>query len=278
MVCCNRIILDIKEYISSGIIESYVLGVVSDQERQEVECLSHIYPEIREQLLLAQDQLEKLSEGWKKTPPEMLKKRVITAIQKEEKPDTKVIQLPQNNAQSSSFSKWVAAASILLVAGASILFFLKRSELSEAESNLAAKNREIKQKATLVAQLEKQIQTYNDEQVFMTDDQTVAIAMAGTPNSPKAKVKAYWNKGKNQVLLAGMNLPKQNPKQQYQLWAIVDGKPVDLGMLNMDNPNQPISKKVVDTDVQAFAITLEKKGGSPTPNLDQLMVMGNVGS
>lgn len=278
MVCCNRIILDIKEYISSGIIESYVLGVVSDQERQEVECLSHIYPEIREQLLLAQDQLEKLSEGWKKTPPEMLKKRVMTAIQKEEKPDTKVIQLPQNNAQSSSFSKWVAAASILLVAGASILFFVKRSELSEAESNLAAKNREIKQKATLVAQLEKQIQTYNEEQVFMTDDQTVVIAMAGTPNSPKAKVKAYWNKGKNQVLLAGMNLPKQNPKQQYQLWAIVDGKPVDLGMLNMDNPNQPISKKVVDTDIQAFAITLEKKGGSPTPNLDQLMVMGNVGS
>jgi anti-sigma-K factor RskA len=29
-------------------------------------------------------------------------------------------------------------------------------------------------------------------------------------------------------------------------------------------------------NIQAFAITLEKKGGSPTPNLDQLYVIGNL--
>ena len=32
--------MNTKEYITSGILEEYVLGVVSDQERREIECLS----------------------------------------------------------------------------------------------------------------------------------------------------------------------------------------------------------------------------------------------
>ena len=38
--------MNIPEYIDSGILESYALGSVSDQERREVECLSAIYPEV----------------------------------------------------------------------------------------------------------------------------------------------------------------------------------------------------------------------------------------
>ena len=42
--------VDVKAYIESGILESYVLGFASEQEVQEVRCLSHIYPEIAEEL------------------------------------------------------------------------------------------------------------------------------------------------------------------------------------------------------------------------------------
>lgn len=287
MVRSNIIILDIKEYISSGIIESYVLGVVSDQERREVECMSHIYPELQEHLVETQARLEQLSEGWKKEPPAELKNKVMAAIRDEVKnetskpsgeSDTKVIQMPQANAKQSNFTKWVAAASVVLVLAASSMFFMKNNELSKTESALAAKTNEIKAKEALVADLENQVNAYNSEQAFMTDDQTVTIALAGTPNSPDAKVKAYWNKGQNQVMLAGVNLPQNEADKQYQLWAIVDGAPVDLGMLDADNPNKTLSKKVQASEVQAFAITLEKKGGSPTPNLEQLFVIGNVGS
>ena len=55
--------MDIKEYISSGILESYVLGNASEQERREVECISSIYPEIRQELDALSRSLEKYAEA-----------------------------------------------------------------------------------------------------------------------------------------------------------------------------------------------------------------------
>lgn len=284
MVCRNIIILDIKEYITSGIIESYVFGVASDQERREVECMSHIYPELQEHLFEVQAGLESLSEGWKKAPPAALKDKVMAAIHEEARKEkqelksssaAKVIQLPGAQ-KESNFSKWVAAASVILVLGAASLFFIKNSELTATQESLRAKNEEIKAKELLVAELGEQVKNAEASRAFMADYQTLAVALGGTPNSPDSKVKAYWNKNKKQVLLAGVNLPKHDADKQYQLWAIVDGVPVDLGLLDADHPTKSISKQVQANVVQAFAITLEKKGGSPTPNLEQLYVIGNV--
>lgn len=261
--------------------------MVSDQERREVECMSKIYPELQEQLVVVQAQLESLSEGWKKQAPVELKNRVMAAIheeakleilQEEPKVETKVISMQKANASENRFTKWVAAASVILVLGAASLFFMKNNELNTVESQLQAQKEEAQANKAMLADLEEKVNQYNEAQAFITDDQTQMIALAGTPNSPSSKVRAYWNKNQNQVMLAGMDLPQNEIDKQYQLWAIVDGKPVDLGMLDPENPSKPISKKVKSTEVQAFAITLEKKGGSPTPNLDQLYVIGNVGS
>jgi anti-sigma-K factor RskA len=56
---------------------------------------------------------------------------------------------------------------------------------------------------------------------------------------------------------------------------MVDGKPVDAGMLDMDKGQMVVKMK--NTPVaQAFAITLEKKGGSPTPDMNAMYVMGTI--
>jgi hypothetical protein len=40
--------MNVREYISSGIIESYVMGLASETERQEFEANCMQYPEIAE--------------------------------------------------------------------------------------------------------------------------------------------------------------------------------------------------------------------------------------
>ncbi len=50
--------MNIKEYISSGIVESYVLGLASEEERTEFEQLCKQYPE----LVTARDSFEVLIE------------------------------------------------------------------------------------------------------------------------------------------------------------------------------------------------------------------------
>ena len=70
-------------------------------------------------------------------------------------------------------------------------------------------------------------------------------------------------------------MPQPQAGQQYQLWAIVDGKPVDAGMVEID-PGKALHRMKNIPKAEAFAITLEKAGGSPTPTLTAMFVMGKV--
>jgi anti-sigma-K factor RskA len=68
-------------------------------------------------------------------------------------------------------------------------------------------------------------------------------------------------------------MDKIPPGKQYQLWAIVDGKPVDAGMVG---DCEGLCKMKVINRAEAFAITLEKEGGSSAPTLTAMYVMGKV--
>ena len=46
--------MNIGEYISSGVLESYVLGELGERERLEVENNLKIYPELRRELALVE--------------------------------------------------------------------------------------------------------------------------------------------------------------------------------------------------------------------------------
>ena len=72
------------------------------------------------------------------------------------------------------------------------------------------------------------------------------------------------------------SLPVPSADKQYQLWAIVDGKPVDAGVFTMTSDSASIQKMKSISGAQAFAVTLEKKGGNPTPTMTAMYLMGNV--
>jgi len=63
---------------------------------------------------------------------------------------------------------------------------------------------------------------------------------------------------------------------QYQLWGMVDGKPVDGGLItSKDGKTYSIQKMKTFGRAQAFAITLETEGGHPQPK-GTMYVMGNI--
>ena len=69
--------MNTKDYISSGILEEYVLGALSDQERREVECLSSIYPEISEALHAIEDDMFIVAQESAVKTPEFLKSKIL---------------------------------------------------------------------------------------------------------------------------------------------------------------------------------------------------------
>ena len=74
--------------------------------------------------------------------------------------------------------------------------------------------------------------------------------------------------------MATAKMPSNDKEHQYQLWALVAGKPVDLGVFDSDTTSRDMKEMKSITLADAFAVTLEKRGGSPTPTMDEMMVIG----
>jgi anti-sigma-K factor RskA len=83
-----------------------------------------------------------------------------------------------------------------------------------------------------------------------------------------------WDTKTKEVYLTTNKLPAPPQDMQYQLWAIADGKPVSAGMYS-DDKDARIALSTIE-NAQAFAITLEKKGGSEEPTMENMYVMGGV--
>jgi anti-sigma-K factor RskA len=70
-------------------------------------------------------------------------------------------------------------------------------------------------------------------------------------------------------------MPELPSDRQYQLWALIDNDKKDLGVFDATRNN--VILKMKDTKrAQAFAITIERKGGAPHPTLDSLQSLGKT--
>jgi len=280
--------VNIQEYISSGIVESYVLGLADEAERLEFEQMCARHTEV----LAARDafelSLEQQAVASAVAPPSNLRQTILQQLAAEPvaaipevlgvvEPET-VTQMETSRLYIPMFMRYAAAAAIILLvasAGLNFYYFTKYREFNQAYNRLLA------QQAYLVknnAVLHTKLSTYEHTITGLTDTNMVAIKMNGSsaPASPDRSSLAtvYWDTRSKDVYLMVNNLPQPETGKQYQLWAIVDNKPVDAGMLDMAKGHIMVKMKNIPR-AQLFAITLEEAGGSPTPK-GPMYVLGKV--
>jgi anti-sigma-K factor RskA len=257
--------VNLQEYISSGIIESYVLDLASTEEQQEFEQLCSQHPELLAARENFERELEKHALANQVAPPIVLKENIwnkikepqATALQAEK--ETPVHTVPLMIAHSGGWLKYVAAASIILLLGSTLLnfyFYQQYNSYSARYDALFASTQQM-------TNVNKVLQVRNDELQtgirMMKDPGTQLVALKGTAGSPNSLATIYWNKTTSDVYMLVNNLPTPGVDQQYQLWAFVDGKPVDAGFLNMQ-ASDGILKMKNFARAEVFAITLEQKG------------------
>lgn len=260
--------MNINEYISSGIIEQYVLGEVSPQEKREVECMSHIYPEIQEELAQVQLALEGYALEHAVQPPLHLKKNIFNLIDKESSEQlaapTPVIEMKPtantNVVAVNSNKKYLVAASVAFIVASSIAVYTTINSNSK-ELVLNNKIQNLSKEKTLSEELHK------TQLATLSLQNNIPFVLLGNAKAPGKSMVVFWNKATGNVYVNNVQLPQTPTNKQYQLWALKDGKPIDLGVFNADGTMQNM-KSVAGA--QAFAVTLEDKGGSPSPHLDQL--------
>lgn len=271
--------MDIKDYIQSGVLESYVIGTASVQEQQAVECLSHIYPEIKTELLALQQSLENVALADQRTPPSTIKEILLNRIQSivQEQPSSTDLNQAQKAEQVSKSNRWplkylIAAVLLLAVFGA-IIYQVVNDKNAIQEQNIALRENQETQNIqieSLTLDLE-QAREYN---AIISNPATQIVALAGTPKSPNSVGQVYWSPNTDKSLMKIGELPAPQADKQYQLWAIIDGAPTDMGVLTDVDDLVEINYEFPAEGVEAFAITLEVKGGNPTPTLDEMYVFG----
>jgi anti-sigma-K factor RskA len=134
---------------------------------------------------------------------------------------------------------------------------------------LTTKNTELENERDSVANIA------SEHQKVMNDPNVTVVNMVGTQKAPTSSANVYWDSTSNNVWLVVKNMPKLPSDKQYQLWALIDGKPVDLGLF--DSPDNKVILKMNNTQkADAFAITIETKGNTGGPNLEQLQSMGKA--
>jgi anti-sigma-K factor RskA len=270
--------VNIQEYISSGVVETCVLGLASPAEREEFEQMCANHAEVQAAREAFETQLEEQLTLQGIAPPKELKARIFSRISVEE---AGLEPKPSHHRQAlmnrTGFLRFVAAASVILMLGSVMLnLYLLRQyrqsvfqfrELVESQTQLANANQSLNTK----------LQFYENSINQMKDPRMEIVKMPAVPTSPSTSSMAtvYWNTGSKAVWLLINQLPKPAVGKQYQLWAIVDGKPVDAGIFAVGEGISFVKLKTIPK-AQAFAITLEKQGGSDKPTMDAMYVMGKV--
>jgi hypothetical protein len=222
--------------------------------------------------------LETSLQQQKLEPPGEMKSRIISQISKgknglsAKSPLQKPTLVPR-----TGIAKYVAAVSLILLAGSVLLNLYLISQYKKT----IAQNKELLDTQTQIAGRNQAMQTklkiYQDALDLIKNPLMTIVILPGLPTSPAPASLAtvYWNTESKDVYLLVNQLPVPASEKQYQLWAIVDGKPVDAGIFDMGAGLTFVKLKTI-LKAEAFAITLEKKGGNLTPDMNAMYVMGRV--
>jgi hypothetical protein len=273
-----------QDYISSGAIEACVMGLANEEDWLELEQMAALYPAVKEAQLRIELELEQQHLSQPVTPPSFLKQKILHSLDFTEKDETPVVAITDVSAAPTNAKplvvpivpvpksvRWlqrVVAASVILLMGSILLNFHFYSKSIGIKKDYDAL---VLQQNTLLTKNRAMEASFNT----LKDPGMKPVKMTGTPSQPSSLATVYWDTRSKDVYLMVNNLPAPAEGKQYQLWAIVNGKPVDAGMVEM-SPENLMLKMHNMPDAQAFAITLEKKGGSPAPTMEAMYVYGTA--
>ncbi|WP_207428511.1 anti-sigma factor domain-containing protein [Pedobacter sp. SYSU D00535] len=269
---------DLKAYIESGVLELYVLGDLTQSERQEVELMLARHPELKAELTEIEKALDLYAEKHAIAPAEKLRDRVIDSLVLADEPRVFEEETREPVIKQSNFYKYGFAASVALLLLSIIVIINLRSQLQESNQRIASLELSNQKFSSRVNHIENSLSSVTEALEIYQNPAFKKVRLVGTPKAPEASMVVAFNPAEKEVMidLASLKMPATDQQHQYQLWALVDGKPVDLGVFDTKTDTTGMIRMKAVNEAQAFAVTLEPRGGSIAPTLEQMMAMGSI--
>lgn len=261
-----------KEYIESGILELYVYGLLSEAENEEITAKAKNDTQINDEIIAIEKSIVALSSSF---APFHSVANYEKIKEKLELKHSKVIELDEEE-PSRNWSQYIGwAAAIVLLLGVAYQY----NELNLTTNQVVNSQIEKVKIEQELKSLEVQNKTNETSLAVVRDEKNTVVALGGQAVAPESSAKVYWNKETQVVYVDAAGLPEPPKGMVYQVWALKLNPltPTSIGLLdNFDKNNQRIFAVNSTGDAEAFGITLEPKGGSLTPTMEQLYTLGKV--
>jgi anti-sigma-K factor RskA len=256
--------LDKEQLLSEGYLEAYLTEDLSHSDMQEVEQWITTDREVKIEYHRVQKTLELLAFHFGKAPSQTVKRTLMenAEVMKDLAPPT-----------GKGWNMMMAASITLALLSAISAFYFwgKWQSANEEMTEMLAQNILMAENVTRTNQELDEVK--NNLSVLISPEFS-RIVLNGTANAPDAKAVIYWNAAEQEVFLNAYSLAELPEGKQYQLWALVDGQPIDAGVF--DPMGDTFQKMKLIAKADAFAVTIEQTGGSATPALETLQVVGMV--
>ncbi|GAA3739848.1 hypothetical protein GCM10022422_24250 [Flavobacterium ginsengisoli] len=262
--------MEAQEYIESGILELYVYGLLSEKENLEIAEMAKKNPEMDQEIISIEKAVIALSSSF--SPFHSVENFEKIKARLELKHGKVVDMKPASN--WSQYVGWAAAVLLLLGLGYQTLELTKTKE---AISTVGNEKNKIQREYAFLDQQNKQTEKNLS---IVRDIKNTGVTLGGQAVSPTSFAKVYWNKQTKTTYIDAAGLPAPPKGMVYQVWSLKLSPvltPTSIGLLdNFEGNSQKIFAVNQTDSAEAFGITLEPAGGSPTPTMTQLYTLGKV--
>lgn len=269
--------MTVKDLIESGMVESYVLGLLDPTERARFEAYLVQYPALRQELARVEQTIAQFAATHAVEPPPQLQEKIWNALQQHGSSDAAPSSVsPKKRFTPRTWTAIVSAALLIetaaILAGGMLLSKI-HTRLEQVEANLVSIQRDHQQTVVRLTQGLDDLRLLTRALGW----KALAVTLKGTKQQPTARATLWWDKSSGELLLVTPILEPLNLQEQYQLWAIVRGKPVDAGVFSPDSLRLVYPMKPV-ASAEGFAVTIEPRGGSAVPTLSRMVLVGTLPS
>ncbi len=249
----------ITTFLSSGLLDKYLMGTTTDAEAQQVETYISKYPEVQNAYNTLQYNLEIVAKSNAVEAPKHILNTVLETLD-----DAPVITL----ARKEKYKKWykfsiAASVAAIAFAASSYLFYNQNQKLNEENQVVVD---EIFDLRSDIEQNNKKLDAVMEQFKRLNDPNTYKYIMKGNDRARNLKTVAYINPKEKTSMIDVVSLPQLPEEQCYQIWADLQGKMVSLGILSETDSHL---KRIPFTEnASGLNITIEPKGGNAVASLE----------
>ncbi|OEK09007.1 RNA polymerase subunit sigma-70 [Flavivirga aquatica] len=249
----------INTFLNSGLLEKYLLGETNSAETEKVESYISKYPEVHNTYNTLQFNLEVVAKSNAIEAPKIILDNILDEL------DEKSVVNLNAKAKYRSWFKYTAAASVaaLVFAGTSYLFYSQNKKLSQENQVV------VDELFDLRSDIEKNNQMLDDvmrQLLKLNNPETEKYIIKGNERAKDLKTVAYINPKEKTSMIDVVSLPQLPEEQCYQIWAELQGKMVNLGILN--ESDRQLKTIPYTENALALSITIEPKGGNEIASIE----------